>query len=67
MHDSVEQLGPPNTDILLSHAAAQRFAVMIWPFPGITYQTPDMVCETLQNPFSPVPLFVASMVVPDIV
>jgi hypothetical protein len=42
-HDSVEQLGPLKTEILLSHAVAQRFAVIICPFPGTTYQTPGSV------------------------
>ena len=42
-HDNVEQLGPLKTDILLSHAVAQRFAVIICPFPETTYQTPGCV------------------------
>jgi hypothetical protein len=61
---SVEQFGPENTLILLSQTVPQREAVMICPEPGITYHTPGIVWEVPQVAFSPVPEFVALIVVP---
>ncbi len=66
-HVNVEQLGPEKTPILLSHAVAQREAVIICPFPGTTYHTPGIVCVVVHVPFSPVPAFVAFIVVPAVV
>jgi hypothetical protein len=60
----VEQLGPENTLILLSQAVPQSEAVIICPEPGITYQTPGIVWAVPQVAFSPVPEFVALIVVP---
>ncbi len=61
---SEEQFAPENTDILLSQAVLHNDAVIICPLPATTYQTPGCDCIVPQVNPSPVPLFVAPIVVP---